>query len=80
MLRCTATHKTVYAFLLNTITLIHYSYFAEDSDFYTVVADSLQQLHLFAALVCALLSALCSVFCAVLRGRRGEGQGLQCKM
>jgi len=46
----TATHKTVYAFLLNTITLIHYSYFAEDPDFYAVVCDSLQSLHLFAGL------------------------------
>jgi len=46
----TATQKTVYAFLLNTLTLIHYSYFSEDPGFYTVILESLQALHLFAGL------------------------------
>jgi hypothetical protein len=44
------THSTVYGFCLNTLTLIHWSYFNEDERFYTVVCDSLQNLHLFAGL------------------------------
>ncbi len=47
----TKTHKQVYGFLLNALTLIHHSYFHESAEFVDLLADSLQSLHLFAGLV-----------------------------
>jgi len=42
------TQKTVYGYVLNSITLVHYAYFMESPHFHETICDSLNHLHMYA--------------------------------